>query len=262
MKTYVITGGSSGIGAETVRILKNAGHEVCNLDIVGGDIFVNLKDKESRKAAITAVHERYPEGIDGLISNAGVVAGGPITAADVVSIDYFGSICVASGCFDLLKKKQGACVLTATGSVTFYKRERLDITEVLNNDGDEDRVRRLVDSFDQKAAAQQMYLVSKYALVRWMRRNAPSWCKAGVNLNAVAPGSCATKLTAGMPKEAFEQFVLGLPMPKYYDQKSFQDPLDVAKTMAFLVSEEACGISGQLVYCDGGTDSVVKQSGF
>lgn len=262
MGVFVITGGSNGIGFSAAEILRQAGNEVCNLDIVGGDINVNLGNPESRGKAIEELHKRYPEGIDGLICNAGVVVNNRLGPADVIAINYFGAVTMAEGCFDLLQKKHGACCVTCSAALTFYTQGKYDIVELLNNNGDEERILRLVSTFDKEEAGNTMYGVSKYALARWMRRTAPGWARKGVRLNAVAPGSCATKLTENMPREAFEAFVLGLPMPIYYDAKCHEKAEDLGKTIAFLVREGASGICGQLVFCDAGTDGLLKAERF
>lgn len=72
MGVYVITGGTTGIGAAARQLLQREGHEVFNIDYKGGDFEADLSTDEGVQAAIRAVEERYPEGIDGLISNAGV----------------------------------------------------------------------------------------------------------------------------------------------------------------------------------------------
>ena len=72
MGVYVITGGSTGIGAATRQLLTDEGHEVFNIDYKGGDFQADLSREEGVSAAIQEVFNRYPDGIDGLISNAGV----------------------------------------------------------------------------------------------------------------------------------------------------------------------------------------------
>ena len=87
MGIYVITGATTGIGAETRRILQSQGHEVLNIDYKGGDITADLSSKEGRKAAIDHVYEKYPDGIDCLICNAGV---GPTAPAPVIfALNFF-----------------------------------------------------------------------------------------------------------------------------------------------------------------------------
>ena len=72
MGVYVVTGGSGGIGGKTVEILRSQGHETINVDLKGGDINANIATKEGRQDVIDKIHERHPEGIDGLICVAGV----------------------------------------------------------------------------------------------------------------------------------------------------------------------------------------------
>ena len=72
MGVYAITGASSGIGAKTKELLLQKGHEVINIDLKDGDICVNLATPEGRQAAVDKLHELHPEGLDGMICNAGV----------------------------------------------------------------------------------------------------------------------------------------------------------------------------------------------
>ena len=52
MGEYAVTGGSSGIGAAVVELLKKDGNEVINIDLKNGDICANLATVEGRQAAI------------------------------------------------------------------------------------------------------------------------------------------------------------------------------------------------------------------
>ena len=72
MGIYVVTGGTTGIGAEVCRMLMGEGHEVFNIDYKDGDFQADLSTDEGVNDAIQAVKKKYPDGIDGLISNAGV----------------------------------------------------------------------------------------------------------------------------------------------------------------------------------------------
>lgn len=72
MGVYVVTGGTTGVGAEVCRLLLGEGHEVFNIAYNGGDLSADLSTDEGVNAAIQAVKEKYLDGIDGLIRNAGV----------------------------------------------------------------------------------------------------------------------------------------------------------------------------------------------
>ena len=67
MGIYAVTGGSSGIGAKTVELLKQNGHEVLNIDLRGGDITADLSKQEGREHVISELHRLCPDGLDGLI---------------------------------------------------------------------------------------------------------------------------------------------------------------------------------------------------
>lgn len=54
MSIYVITGGTTGIGAEARKKLQDEGHEVFNIDYNGGDYTADLSTDEGRKGAVKA----------------------------------------------------------------------------------------------------------------------------------------------------------------------------------------------------------------
>ena len=72
MGIYAITGASSGIGAKTKELLEADGNRVINIDLKGGDICVNLASEAGRQKAIDELHRLCPDGLDGMICNAGV----------------------------------------------------------------------------------------------------------------------------------------------------------------------------------------------
>lgn len=263
MGIYLVTGGTHGIGTAAAEELRAQGHEVYVTGTRKGDFVVNLSDRAERHAFIAAVHERFPDGIDGLICNAGVAGVNAKRISDIITVNYFGCIEVAEGCLDLLEKKHGSCAITVSGSLAFYKRGKYDITELLNYDPDEERIVRLIDTFQEPfIAANQLYIASKFSLVRWMRATAPDWARRGVHLNAAAPGCCETNITKDMPQDAFEQYVLGLPMACYYEAACRQPATDLGKMLAFLVGPGASGLVGQTVFCDGGVDCLVGKTLF
>lgn len=257
MGLYAITGGSSGIGAKTVEILKAQGHEVINIDLRDGDITVNLATAEGRDTAIQKLHEMCPDGLDGMICNAGV-AGTCGNLALIISLNYFGTIRLAKGVFDLLEKKHGSCIVTSSNTIS-QGAGRLDIADILNNVGDEQRVINLVSQLDETnlSVQQSIYVATKYALARYVRRVSSSWAARGVRINAVAPGNVRTAMTANMG-EAANHALNALPIPTKYGTESLMDPEEIGEVMAFLVSPNARGINGNIVFVDGGTDALLN----
>ena len=87
MSTYVITGGTTGIGAATRKLLQAQGHDVFNIDFKGGDYLADLSTPEGRQGAVDVVFRRYPDGIDVLICNAGV---GPTAPPQMIlALNFF-----------------------------------------------------------------------------------------------------------------------------------------------------------------------------
>lgn len=251
MGVYVITGGSSGIGAKTVEILRKRGHEVVNIDLQGGDIDANLAIKAGRTYALKVLHEKYPQGIDAMICNAGVNNNIPL----IISLNYFGATEMAEGVFDLLEKKKGSCVVTSSNSIS-HGSARMDVVGMLNNQPDEERILKLVKNADP-ATAHTYYAATKYALARWARRMSADWGARGVRLNAVAPGNVQSAMTDNLsPQEKVA--VRALPIPLNYGKDDLMDPTDVANTIAFLASPEARAVNGVVLFADAGTDALLN----
>ena len=62
MGIYVITGGTTGIGAAAREMLLGQGYEVFNIDYKGGDFEADLSTDEGVQVAIRCVEERNHEG--------------------------------------------------------------------------------------------------------------------------------------------------------------------------------------------------------
>lgn len=257
MGVYAITGASSGIGAKTKQLLEADGHRVINIDLKDGDICVNLASTEGRNEAIAKLHEMCPDGLDGMICNAGV-SGACGNLALIISLNYFGTIAVAMGVYDLLEKKKGSCVVTASNTIS-QGAGRQDIADLLNNIGDEKRVLELVSSLDSSnlSVGNSMYVSTKYALARWVRRVSASWAANGVRINAIAPGNVNTAMTATMSTSA-KMALNALPIPTKYGMETLMDPVEIAEVMVFLVSKKASGINGNVLFVDGGTDALLN----
>lgn len=254
MGVYIITGGSSGIGAKTVEILKERGHEVVNIDLQGGDITANLATKVGREHVIETLHEKYPDGIEAMICNAGVNHTIPL----IISLNYFGATEIAEGVFDLLEKKKGSCVVTSSNSIS-HGGTRMDVVGMLNNQPDEARILNLVKEYDPKdpRLAHSFYAATKYALARWARRMSANWGAHGVRLNAVAPGNVKTAMTDGLSEQQLAA-VHALPVPLNYGTDELMDPTDIANAIAFVASPEARGLNGVVLFVDAGTDALLN----
>lgn len=249
MGVYAVTGGSSGIGAAVVELLKKDGHDVINIDLKNGDICANLATPEGRQAAI--------DGLDGIVCNAGV-SGSCGNYELVISLNYFGTVRLARGVYELLKKKRGSVVVTVSNTIS-QGTGRMDIVDLLNNVGDEQRIRNIVSKLDtsNQTVGQSMYMATKYALARWVRRISASWAANGVRVNAVAPGNVRTAMTDSL-NDAAKYAVSALPIPVRYGSDALMDPSEIAESMKFLLSDASRGVNGVILFTDGGTDALLN----
>lgn len=253
MAVYVITGGTTGIGASARSMLLAQGHEVYNIDFKGGDYLADLSTTEGRTGAIQAVFEKYPEGIDVLICNAGV---GPKAPAEMIfSLNFYASVQMAEGLRPLLKKRKGNCVITSSNSIT-NMTVRMDLVDMLSNVMDEERTREIAKEMTP-AQGPSCYSSSKHALARWVRRVSPSWAVDGLRINSVAPGNTTTPMTQNMTDAQMEAALL-IPIPTRYGRKEFLDAEEIANGILFLASPQASGINGVILFIDGGIDALLR----
>lgn len=95
-------------------------------------------------------------------------------------------------------------------------------------------------------AGQSNYAASKAGLIGLTKSLAKEFAARGVTVNAVAPGFIETDMTAAMPEAAKMAALAAVPAGR------IGAPAEVAHAVAFLASEEAAYITGQVLCVDGG----------
>jgi 3-oxoacyl-[acyl-carrier protein] reductase len=95
-------------------------------------------------------------------------------------------------------------------------------------------------------AGQVNYAASKAGIIGMTKSLAKELASRGVTVNAVAPGFMDTDMTSAMPEEAKTAALASIPLGR------LGAPEDVARTVAFLASDEAAYITGQVLAVDGG----------
>jgi len=95
-------------------------------------------------------------------------------------------------------------------------------------------------------AGQANYAASKAAVVGLTKTAAREYASRGITVNAVAPGFIDTAMTASLPAAVRESLLKQIPVGRFGVAE------DVAHAVAFLASEEAAYITGQVIHVNGG----------
>lgn len=253
MKTAVITGAASGIGACVKSRLEAEGFNVIGIDLKDATVCADLSTPDGRQTAIDETLEQSNGKIDRLVLAAGL--GGHVeNGALVAKVNYFGAVALLDGFKDALETAQGRCVLICSNTAQMFIDPENPIVLALL-EGDENKAMEIIGDAD----GTKTYGTSKHAVTRAMRRRATAWGEAGITLNAIAPGQTETPMFKGAAAHpTIGKSVDMIPIPK----KRLARPDEMAGVIQFLLSDAADYMQGSVVYVDGGTDAQLRPDGF
>lgn len=247
----VISGCASGIGAAVRTRLESMGDRVIGVDIKDAEIIADLASAAGREAAIAEVTEQGVGRLDQLVLCAGL---GPQATppSRIVAVNYFGAVDLLDGLFPLLEHGEDpSVVVISSNSAQILPLDEHPLVNAML-DGDAAQACAIADAEDNPVLA---YMGSKNALGKAVRRRAVSWGKAGIRLNAVAPGPVRTPLLqAGLDDPRIGDAIRAFQVPL----GRFGEPEEVAALMVFLLGPDAAWIHGSIIYIDGGSDAVVR----
>ncbi|PWB96487.1 SDR family oxidoreductase [Salinibacterium hongtaonis] len=253
-RTYVVTGSASGIGAATASILRSRGDKVIGIDLKDAEVVADLSTPEGRTAAATQASELAGGVVDAVIACAGISA--PISKT--MAINYFGVTELLTQLLPALRASESPRAAVVSSMASLQQNSPELVAAALS--GDEAAALALGDAL--AAEGPQMgylnYPSSKRALSRWVRRAAVSsdWAGSGIPLNAVAPGTVITPMTAELlaTPESAAMVDKHVPMPL----NSHQPPESIAHALIWLTSPENTHMAGQTIYVDGGADATLR----
>lgn len=253
MKTAVISGAASGIGACVKARLAAQNYEIIGIDLRGEAVSADLSSADGRRAAIAKALDLAGGKIDRLVLAAGL--GGHLEDGQLVArVNYFGAIELLDGFKEALIETQGRVVVISSNSAQMRTDPESDIVRFML-EGDEDAAMAVIG--DSHAAL--TYGVSKHAVARAVRRRAAEWGQSGITLNAIAPGQTETPMFRGAADHpVIGKSVDAIPIPK----KRVATPDEMAGVIEFMLSDAAEYMQGSIIYVDGGTDAQLRPDAF
>ena len=239
-KIAVVTGGSRGIGAAIAKKLASRGMTViinyCGsedralavksaIEAAGGQAEAwrcDVSDCGQCEAFVKAVMEKYGR-IDVLVNNAGITRDGLMMRMSdedfsrVIDTNLKGTFYMMRfASRHMLKAKKGRIVNMAS------------VVGLMGN------------------AGQVNYAASKAGVIGATKSAAKELASRGITVNAIAPGFIDTEMTGVLSEKVQEQTLTQIPLG------TFGKPEDIANCAAFLASDEAAYITGQVIQVDGG----------
>lgn len=229
-KCVLITGATKGIGWALTQRLADLGCHVVGIarntdhvDFPGYLYGCDLADAGRTEEVLREIREKFP--VDAVVNNVGIVRPQPLGEIDLASLYHVMdlnvrvAVQVTQAFVDSMKVRRTGRIVNVSSRVIHGGHERTS------------------------------YAAAKSALIGCTRTWALELAEYGVTVNAVAPGPIETELfRVAQPagSDAEKRAVASIPM------KRLGTPAEVAAAIAFLLSDDAGFITGQVLGIDGG----------
>jgi 3-oxoacyl-[acyl-carrier protein] reductase len=239
-KTALVTGGSRGIGRAIVTRLATQGADVAftylgneaaakettaavqGLGRTGLAIQGDARESEAAEATVKAALEALGK-LDILVNNAGITRDdlimrmSPENWRDVLETNLFGAFWMTKAVTRPMLKARGGRII--------------NISSVSGQAGQ---------------TGQANYSAAKAGIIGLTKATARELASRGITVNAIAPGFVLTELTQDLPEALKAEITARTPLGRFGTTE------EVANAVAFLASEEAAYITGQVLAVDGG----------
>ena len=237
----LVTGASSGIGQACVTHFLKTGYAVCGVDIAPRskaappptddkryfEYTADISDAAQCRAAVAAAVANFGA-LDGLAHLAAIHSmktWSELGASDfekILAVNVTGSFLISQAAAQQMAKQGGGAIVLTTSSVVS------------------------VGGLGGNGRGGPAYATSKAAIIGLMRSLARSLAPSNIRVNAVAPGSISTPMTAHYNKEALAGVSARTLAGRIGEAE------EIARTIGFLMSKDASYIFGEIVNVNGG----------
>jgi|CXWL01.1.fsa_nt_gi 3-oxoacyl-[acyl-carrier protein] reductase len=240
-KVAIITGSAQGIGYATAELFAAEGAKVVIVD-VNADKSVQAAAKlaagregvtlgmacdvtkpDQCEAVVKAALEKFGK-IDILVNNAGITKDNLLMRMSEADWDLVLNVNL-KGAFNFIKAIVKPMMKARYGRI-------VNIASIVGQEGN---------------AGQVNYAASKGGLIAMTKSVAKEFASRSITVNAVAPGFIKTPMTDSLPEDVKQRVVSKILVGR------MGDPIDVARAILFLSSDESAYITGQVISVNGGS---------
>ncbi len=236
----LVTGGSRGIGRAIALELASRGAAVAinynHSALAAEEVLEIIRSRGGKGMAVrgdVAVEQQVQDMMEEiaaklgdvqlLVNNAGIHEDGLMLSLDRGSLDRVMNVNVG-GTYNCTRAAARGMMLARKGRI-------INLSSIVGERGGKGKAN---------------YVASKAAINGFTRAISLEFASKGITVNAVAPGMIVTELTEDLRKRHGDKYLDKIPL------KRFGQPEDVAGMVAFLASEQAAYITGQIFVVDGG----------
>lgn len=239
-KTAIVTGGSRGIGEAIALRLANEGADVA------------ICAKSSTEAAEAVAEKIRALGKQAIVQQTDVSQSESVDALIKTTLDAWGKIDILINNAGItrdnllmrMKQDEWDAVLDVNLKGTYHCTKAVTRSMMKSRSGRIINISSVVGLMGN--AGQINYAASKAGLIGLTKSVAKELASRNITANAVAPGFIPTEMTAELNDDMREKLIAQIPLGK------LGNPEDVAAAVAFLASDDAAYITGQVIVVDGG----------